>query len=157
MTVWAGLTPQYWTQTVYDALGRVTQTIPPDGTVTANYIGASYSVNITTITDQTGRQTRQYADAFGRLTRVDEPALAGVPAGTAQGSVSIVGNTDKSVTNGGAPATSGTGSVTFSGVEEIICGIRCTPDTGTLQSQSTVRHMAVPRREQARPPPLLPI
>ncbi len=125
-------TPQYWTQTVYDALGRVTQTIPPDGTVTANYIGASYSVNITTITDQTGRQTRQYADAFGRLTRVDEPALAGVPAGTAQGSVSIVGNTDKSVTNGGAPATSGTGSVTFSGVEEIICGIRCTPDTGTV-------------------------
>jgi YD repeat-containing protein len=63
---------------------------------------------------------------------VDEPALAGVPAGTAQGSVSIGGNTDNSVTNGGALATSGTGSVTFSGVEEIICGIRCKPDTGTV-------------------------
>ncbi|MGH9450924.1 MAG: hypothetical protein ACRD11_10320, partial [Terriglobia bacterium] len=58
----------------YDALGRATLVIPPDGTATGNNTITSYLGNAATVTDETGRQMRTIHDALGRLTEVDEPA-----------------------------------------------------------------------------------
>jgi RHS repeat-associated protein len=75
-----------FTTTQYDAFGRISKTIPPDGSSASNYTGYSYFGNSVTITDPSGRQRKSYIDAFGRLTRVDEPG--GTPA---LGTVSIGG------------------------------------------------------------------
>ena len=53
----------------YDALGRTTQVRLQDNTtVTTVFNGTTI-----TVTDQAGKQKRQVTDAFGRITRVDEP------------------------------------------------------------------------------------
>jgi YD repeat-containing protein len=81
----------------YDALGRIAQVAPPDGTpptagstCLANNRCTQYSGNITTVTDETGRQRRSTSDALGRLVEVDEPgdAFAGTQAA---GSLGISG------------------------------------------------------------------
>jgi RHS repeat-associated protein len=57
----------------YDALGRKTSEIYPDGSVlTTAYCGAS-----TLVTDPTGRWRRSITDALGRLIEVDEPNAVG--------------------------------------------------------------------------------
>ncbi|MFQ5926303.1 MAG: hypothetical protein ACE5MH_02590, partial [Terriglobia bacterium] len=61
----------------YDALGRVTKVIPPDGTTTSNNVTTVYSGNATTVTDQAGKKRKSETDALGRLTRVWEPDAAG--------------------------------------------------------------------------------
>jgi RHS repeat-associated protein len=61
------------TETQYDALGRVSKLIPPDGTGTSNNITTAYAANCTTVTDQAGKQRRSCSDALGRLIQVDEP------------------------------------------------------------------------------------
>lgn len=58
-----------WTTVAYDALGRSISTTSPDG----NVAQASYAGNVTTLTDQAGRQRRRISDALGRLERLDEP------------------------------------------------------------------------------------
>jgi RHS repeat-associated protein len=66
----------------YDALSRVTQVAPPDGTVPtpgstclARNTCTTYSGNTTTVTDPTGRTRKSKADALGRLTEVwEDPA-----------------------------------------------------------------------------------
>jgi YD repeat-containing protein len=59
------------TQSRYDALGRATQTIKQDGSISA----ASYSDNCTITTDEAGKQRRACTDALGRLTGVwEDPA-----------------------------------------------------------------------------------
>jgi len=67
------------TTTQYDALGRVTQVAPPDGTVPtsgssclAKNVCTSYSGNTTTVSDQTGNARKTQTDGLGRLTTVWE-------------------------------------------------------------------------------------
>jgi RHS repeat-associated protein len=60
------------TETQYDALGRVTKVIPPDGNVNTNNITTQYSGNTMTVTDQALKDRRSVTDAFGRLTDVIE-------------------------------------------------------------------------------------
>ncbi len=57
----------------YDALARVTKTIPPDGTGTSNNVSYSYSGNTVTTTDQAGKQRKITSDALRRQTQVTEP------------------------------------------------------------------------------------
>lgn len=56
-----------------DALGRMTETTLPDGTL----MTASYSGLIATVKDQAGKKRRQKLDALGRIVRVDEPTSVG--------------------------------------------------------------------------------
>ncbi|MGH9554618.1 MAG: RHS repeat domain-containing protein [Terriglobales bacterium] len=57
----------------YDALGRVTKLIPPDGTASANNVVTVYDANLTTVTDQAGKKRKSDVDGLGRLLRVWEP------------------------------------------------------------------------------------
>lgn len=61
----------------YDALGRVTKVIPPDGSGTANNITTTYSGNCATVTDQAGKKRKSCTDALGRLVQVFEPGAGG--------------------------------------------------------------------------------
>jgi len=66
----------------YDALGRKCLEVPPDGTQPAggvcpatqpgNDLFTTYSLNTTTVTDQTGKSRKSVADGLGRLTQVFE-------------------------------------------------------------------------------------
>jgi subtilisin len=58
-----------WTETVYDALGRVIDVETPDGAhVITQYSGG----NQVTVIDQAGKMRRTVTDALGRLTKVTE-------------------------------------------------------------------------------------
>jgi YD repeat-containing protein len=61
--------PQYWTTTSYDALGRPTSVALPDGSATSY----SYSGNTVTVTDPAGKKRESVLDAAGRLASVYEP------------------------------------------------------------------------------------
>jgi RHS repeat-associated protein len=56
----------------YDALSRVTQVIPPDGTSSANNVTTVYTGNTTTVSDQARKSRTNQTDALGRLTTVWE-------------------------------------------------------------------------------------
>jgi RHS repeat-associated protein len=95
---------------LYDALGRTTVVIPPDGTTTSNNVSTIYSGNKVTVTDQAGKQRRSVTDALGRLIEVDEP---GAPTGAvASNGYAVISGTE--LWGGG---TFGQGTVTISGVE----------------------------------------
>jgi RHS repeat-associated protein len=101
------------TQYTYDALGRVTDITKPDG----NVIHTAYSGTATTVTDETGRQRRNYTDALERLIRVDEPG--GAYAGSASsGSLAINGSLLSTVV-GAQAATQATGSATLLGEDQV--------------------------------------
>jgi len=59
-----------WTQSAFDALGRVTSVTTPDGSV----MHTGYTGNSVTVTDQdtTGKSRKSVTDALGRLTDVYE-------------------------------------------------------------------------------------
>jgi len=58
-----------WTISLYeDAVGRLTKTTTPDNAI----VTMSYSGNSTTVTDQTGKQSKTVTDARGRLKNVYE-------------------------------------------------------------------------------------
>jgi YD repeat-containing protein len=57
-----------WTTTEYDALSRVIRVTTPDGA----QVITQYSGNQVTITDQAGKRRRRETDALGRLTKVIE-------------------------------------------------------------------------------------
>ncbi len=69
--------------TYYDALGRMVQVVPQDGTplpsgatptdCQSKNICTSYSGTTVTVTDEAGHQRRSISDALGRLIEVDEP------------------------------------------------------------------------------------
>jgi RHS repeat-associated protein len=102
--------PNYTTYS-YDALGRITQIVPPAvGSAVQNAYQTNYSGNAITTTDPAGLQRKRYFDALGRLARVDEPGSLGGAAAT--GSVSISG-TDLSVASNSAGngATAGTAKI----------------------------------------------
>jgi len=60
--------PAKWTHSTYDARGRETQVIHPDGTSVTKV----YTPGQVTITDQRGKQKIQIFDAYGRLAQVQE-------------------------------------------------------------------------------------
>jgi RHS repeat-associated protein len=57
-----------YTTFLYDALGRPTQTVAPDGSTTST----TYSGNTATVTDPAGKTVKTTMDAFGRATNVQE-------------------------------------------------------------------------------------
>lgn len=61
--------PQYWTETEYDALNRITDVILPDNSQTTY----AYSANSVTTTDPAGKQRQMLTDALGRTSAVYEP------------------------------------------------------------------------------------
>lgn len=62
----------------YDALGRVSKVIPPDGTSSTNNTTTVYTGNCTTVTDQAGKSRKSCSDGLGRLTQVvEDPAGSG--------------------------------------------------------------------------------
>lgn len=111
------------TTTYYDALGRVVQVAPQDGTLLpantavtqcqSNNVCTDYSAfPVVTVTDQTNKQRRSRTDALGRLVEVDEPGAGTNGPGTpGNGSISISGALSSSTTTG----NKATGSVTVSG------------------------------------------
>jgi len=70
-----------WTTRTFDILGRVTQvTMPRGDDANPSYttsVQTTYEGEVTTVTDQTGKQRRQLADALGRVIRLDEPNSSG--------------------------------------------------------------------------------
>jgi len=69
-------TAQFWTETRYDALGRPTLVIPPDGSSTSNNKKYTYSGNTVIVTDPSGKMTKRQADGLGRATKVFEPDVS---------------------------------------------------------------------------------
>lgn len=61
----------------YDALGRATKVIPPDGTPTSNNVVTAYAGTTVTVTDQAGKVRKSETDGLGRLIRVWEPNSSG--------------------------------------------------------------------------------
>ncbi|MFN8007240.1 MAG: RHS repeat-associated core domain-containing protein [Terriglobia bacterium] len=61
-----------YTETQFDAIGRVIKVIPPDGSVSSNNITTGYLLNTTTVTDQASKARKSFTDALGRLTQVIE-------------------------------------------------------------------------------------
>jgi len=114
--------PTYGTSTtIYDAVGRASLVIPPDGSSTANNIHTDFSGNSKTITDQTGRQRTSYNDALGRLIRVDEPGeglTADIPPSGSTGSFSVGGSEQAPHQTLVQSAASGSGSVTIAGTSQ---------------------------------------
>jgi RHS repeat-associated protein len=66
-------TAQYWTESRFDALGRPTLLILPDGTATSNRTAYSYSGTTVTVTDPIGKAIKRQVDGLGRLSKVFEP------------------------------------------------------------------------------------
>lgn len=70
-----------WTTRTFDILGRVTQvTMPRGDDANPSYttsVQTTYEGEVTTVTDQAGKQRRQVADALGRVIRLDEPNSSG--------------------------------------------------------------------------------
>ncbi|HMM81521.1 MAG TPA: RHS repeat-associated core domain-containing protein [Pyrinomonadaceae bacterium] len=68
-----GSHPILWTQSYFDALGRITKIKTPDNAEALT----AYSGNAATVTDQAGKVRRSITNALGQLVRVDEPNAAG--------------------------------------------------------------------------------
>jgi RHS repeat-associated protein len=135
------------TTTLSDALGRATQVIKQDGSISSvtynvitgahdAVIGANTLGDCTDSTDEAGKQRRACADGLGRLVQVVEPN-PGSSAVTATGSVSISGSEQSATSQPGIAASI---HVTIGGSDSIDILTSCTPtchtrnvaDTGTI-------------------------
>ena len=71
-----------WTTATFDVLGRVTQTTIPRGDDSSpsatTTVSVTYEGEVTTITDQAGKQRRQLTDALGRVMKLHEPTSSGL-------------------------------------------------------------------------------
>ena len=99
------------TQYSYDTLGRTTDVIKQDG----NKSHTDYAGNVSTVTDETGRQRRSRMDGAGRLVEVDEPGDA-FSGAAANGSVNISGSLGSALA-GGSTGQQAIGSITIAGSE----------------------------------------
>jgi RHS repeat-associated protein len=123
-------TALYWTETDYDALGRVTKTILPDAT---NQVTYSYGIADTnaavTIQDPAGHQSKQELDSLGRLVKIYEPDV------TQQNSLTIATSYIYDVLNDLTQVTQGaeTRSSVFDGLGRATSVTM--PETGQVQYQ----------------------
>jgi RHS repeat-associated protein len=92
---YAGGTPGYFTTTRFDALGRPTTTILPDGEQTTY----AYSAQLVTVTDPTGKQSKGKADAAGRLIEADQAGgtTGAATPGTGIETVNVAGTAQVSI------------------------------------------------------------
>jgi RHS repeat-associated protein len=60
------------TTTQYDPLGRVSKTIPPDGSSSTNNVSSTYLGNCVTTADEAVKARKSCSDGLGRLTQVFE-------------------------------------------------------------------------------------
>lgn len=126
----------------YDALGRITRVIPPDGNeaADANVVKTDYNGNITTVTDQAGKQQRSFIDALGRLVEVHEPT-GGSPPTPSSGSATISGSLQ-----GGAAGSPGSGSATVDSVNadgsvQVVGGSGATPGAGSATVNGSLQNI----------------
>ncbi|HEY2914896.1 MAG TPA: hypothetical protein VGK21_16140, partial [Candidatus Angelobacter sp.] len=97
--------PQFWTTQQFDALGRPTATLLPDGAQTT----LAYATNSATVTDPSGKQRKSIANALGQLVEVDEPG--GPDPGTqAATSVNVSGAFNSTWAGAGTPHLAATGT-----------------------------------------------
>jgi uncharacterized protein RhaS with RHS repeats len=66
--------PVYWSELVYDALGRTVQSKQPNNRGTTSY---TYSGIEVTVTDPAGKWKKFENDALGNLVKVTEPRPGG--------------------------------------------------------------------------------
>lgn len=70
-----------WTTSTFDVLGRITQvTMPRGDDANPSYtrtVQTTYEGDVTTVTDQSGKQRREITDALGRVIRLHEPNSSG--------------------------------------------------------------------------------
>lgn len=72
---YTGASP-YWTETVFDAMGRATETRLLNSSfavIPGNTTTYSYSLNTVTVTDPAGQQRKTESDSLGRIVKVYEP------------------------------------------------------------------------------------
>lgn len=69
----AAVSQTTWTVREFDPLGRVKKATTPDN----NFVLLDYAGKVTTVTDQSGRKSRQIRNALGQLERLDEPDANG--------------------------------------------------------------------------------
>src|SRR5215831_1221666 len=107
------------TQYHYDTLGRPTDTIRPDN----NTVHTDYAGNVTTVTDETGRQRQSRVDGLGRLIEVDEPGDS-FSGAQANGNIDI--GEIKTVQLAGSGATSASAQLAIQGIDRVkTTTIRC--------------------------------
>lgn len=70
-----------WTTSTFDVLGRITQvTMPRGDDANPGYtttVQTTYAGEVTTVTDQSGKQRREVTDALGRVIKLHEPNSSG--------------------------------------------------------------------------------
>jgi YD repeat-containing protein len=94
----------------YDALGRTTGVLEPDGSA----VSTAYNSNCTTVVDETGKLRISCTDSFGRLTQVQEPGPGATASTAGSGTVTISGTEQ---TENGTP---GTGAATVNQIQQCV-------------------------------------
>src|SRR5579872_5484084 len=113
------------TQSQYDGLGRVTQTIKQDGSVTAaayeQTAGVSTNADCTITADEADKQRKTCTDGLGRLIEVNEPQASSVGT-SATASVTISGTLNSAPSTDLLPAagTSLTSYVAADGTPRVV-------------------------------------
>ncbi len=117
-----GITTSY-----YDVLGRTTSISLPDG----NSQTWSYTGNVTTKTDELGRQRQQFTDGLGRLTELMEPdSVTGKPAYRTDYKYDLLGNLTSAVQSGASGDVARSRRFTYDGMSRLITSTN--PETGTV-------------------------
>jgi RHS repeat-associated protein len=74
---------------IYDALGRNTMVVPPDGSTSFNNASVAFGGNYTITKDQAGNQRKRFFDPLGRIIEVDEPGALASGGSVSTGSFTI--------------------------------------------------------------------
>jgi len=96
---------QYWTTQQFDALGRPTVTLLPDGAQNTS----SYATSSATLADPSGKQRKSITNALGQVIEVDEPGGPD-PGSQATASVTISGAFNSTWVGAGTPHLAATGT-----------------------------------------------
>ena len=130
------------TTSVYDALGRVIQMIPPDGSGSSNNVSTAYSGNCSTVSDQTGRKRKSCMDGLGRTKQVFEPDVNGNLVNETDYQYDVLNNllcvhqrgtdttADKSCTDPTVPASWRPRSFTYNSLSQLLTANN--PESGSI-------------------------